>query len=610
MAQPEIIKDINDQVSAVDPNGDTMAGTLRIQKSTWPQLLLHETTVNRHAVNEIDTDGRYVISVRGEITSGGANGTYLFLDKETQSLNNIIRFGRNINGVWEEYNLLHSGNLNNYTDSFFKRKVIANNTDWDTILTEGYYHTNYQHYCTNTPPHNNTSTMEWGLQVLNTRYRGTMDETDSGWLWQIAYPAYGTQIFTRYKVGGNAWSTWKYLLNNGDAFPFIKHPTAFDFNTATQTGFHSVCATGNTNTPHPDNHGLLIVDSDVGTDYQIWSPDNQMTLYKRWNSGGTWSAWSNTWTININGNATTSSYPLGFQHRDASNNWVNGDFTSDGFTTYITDWHEPSGGDIYWASNAGGKLAAGIDGYFYQGRDSRDYQLHRCLDTYDSATGIYNRANYANYLSNSSHNISIGSSTWGASNPWGCTNRTLVWGQSGYNSSYSADTADIVLYYGNTPASGGAGWFLHIDGGIQSIGGIYGGVWNDYAEYRKAESIEPGRVVIESADGEMKLSTERLQPGAEIISDTFGFAIGETDEYKTPIAATGRVLAYPNEDRYSYPLGCAVCSGPNGTVSQMTREEIREYPERIIGTVSEIPEYKTWGTGNVEVNGRIWIRIK
>ena len=108
----------------------------------------------------------------------------------------------------------------------------------------------------------------------------------------------------------------------------------------------------------------------------------------------------------------------------------------------------------------------------------------------------------------------------------------------------------------------------------------------------------------------MKLSTQRLQPGAEIISDTFGFAIGETDEYKTPIAAAGRVLAYPNEDRYSYPLGCAVCSGPNGTISQMTRKEIREYPERIIGTVSEIPEYETWGTGNVSVNGRIWIRIK
>lgn len=139
---------------------------------------------------------------------------------------------------------------------------------------------------------------------------------------------------------------------------------------------------------------------------------------------------------------------------------------------------------------------------------------------------------------------------------------------------------------------------------------LYGAAWNDYAEYRMAEVIEPGRVVIEHESGKMQLSTKRLQPGAEIISDTFGFAIGETDEYKTPIAVTGRVLAYPNEDRNSYPLGAAVCSGPNGTVSLMTREEIREYPERIIGTVSEIPNYETWGTGEVKVNGRIWIRVK
>lgn len=156
---------------------------------------------------------------------------------------------------------------------------------------------------------------------------------------------------------------------------------------------------------------------------------------------------------------------------------------------------------------------------------------------------------------------------------------------------------------------------------ITSIGGqtingsltatnVYGAVWNDYAEYRIADSIEPGRVVIEHESGSMKLSTERLQPGAEIISDTFGFAIGETEESKTPIAVSGRVLAYPYEDRYSYPLGSAVCSGPNGTISLMTREEIREYPERIIGTVSEIPEYEEWGTGKVKVNGRIWIRVK
>lgn len=141
-------------------------------------------------------------------------------------------------------------------------------------------------------------------------------------------------------------------------------------------------------------------------------------------------------------------------------------------------------------------------------------------------------------------------------------------------------------------------------------GAIYGAVWNDYAEYRSAQSTEPGRVVREDNDGIMKLTTERLMPACEIISDTFGFAIGQADDCNTPIAAAGRVLAYPYEDRYSFELGQAVCSGPNGTVSKMTREEIMMYPERIIGTVSEIPEYETWGTGNVAVNGRIWIRIR
>lgn len=139
---------------------------------------------------------------------------------------------------------------------------------------------------------------------------------------------------------------------------------------------------------------------------------------------------------------------------------------------------------------------------------------------------------------------------------------------------------------------------------------VYGAVWNDYAECRCAESVEPGRVVIEDQSGCMKLSTERLQPGANIISDTFGTLIGYTQNTRTPIAVSGRVLAYPAEDRQSYELGCAVCSGPNGTISKMTREEIKEYPERIIGTVSEIPEYEIWGTGAISVNGRIWIKVR
>jgi hypothetical protein len=42
----------------------------------------------------------------------------------------------------------------------------------------------------------------------------------------------------------------------------------------------------------------------------------------------------------------------------------------------------------------------------------------------------------------------------------------------------------------------------------------------------------------------------------------------------------------------------------------MSRREVRKYPDRIIGTVSEIPNYETWGENKINVNGRIWIRIK
>lgn len=156
---------------------------------------------------------------------------------------------------------------------------------------------------------------------------------------------------------------------------------------------------------------------------------------------------------------------------------------------------------------------------------------------------------------------------------------------------------------------------LIVSGGIGAAGNIYGSkvynaVWNDYAEFRKAETLEPGRVVIEDASGEMKLSSERLQPGASIISDTFGSAMGETEECKTPIAVAGRVLTYYHGDINMYTVGAAVGTGPNGTVSLMTREEIMTYPDRIIGIVSEIPSYEEWGPEHIKVNGRIWIKIK
>ena len=140
---------------------------------------------------------------------------------------------------------------------------------------------------------------------------------------------------------------------------------------------------------------------------------------------------------------------------------------------------------------------------------------------------------------------------------------------------------------------------------------VYGAVWNDYAEFRaQKEIIEPGYCVTSSNSGLISKTTEKLQACDGIVSDTYGFAIGETDKCQTPLAVAGRVLAYCEGDKNNYNAGDTVCAGPDGKVCKMTREEIREWPDRIIGIVSEIPTYETWGSGNIAVNGRIWIKIK
>lgn len=156
---------------------------------------------------------------------------------------------------------------------------------------------------------------------------------------------------------------------------------------------------------------------------------------------------------------------------------------------------------------------------------------------------------------------------------------------------------------------------IYTHGGIYATNNIYGerifnAVFNDYAEYRSTVDLIPGCVVIDQDDGSLACSSDRLQPGAQVISDTFGHCMGATPTAQTPIAVAGRVLVYPYQNRNNYHAGMAVCSAPGGTVDIMTREEIRDYPDCIVGIVSEIPEYEEWGSNNVKVNGRIWIRVK
>ena len=145
---------------------------------------------------------------------------------------------------------------------------------------------------------------------------------------------------------------------------------------------------------------------------------------------------------------------------------------------------------------------------------------------------------------------------------------------------------------------------VYIDG---AQGVLMGAAWNDYAEARETKPIAAGRVVVENGDDTLSISTERLLLGGNIVSDTYGMLIGESDTAKTPIALCGRVLAYPLEDRSEFYAGAPVCTGPNGTVSLMSKDEVLHYPECIIGYVSAIPTYEEWN--GKKVNGRIWIKV-
>lgn len=184
---------------------------------------------------------------------------------------------------------------------------------------------------------------------------------------------------------------------------------------------------------------------------------------------------------------------------------------------------------------------------------------------------------------------------------------------SNYATQFAMGMTITRLYYRNYSGSWSAWKQVWIAGDS-----VTSAVWNDYAEYRETDTMEAGRCVIEVGDDSMTLSTKRLQRGCSITSDTWGFAQGETEKAKTPIAVSGRVLAYPYESREEFAshIGWPVCSGPNGTVSIMTEEEEEKYPSRIIGTISAIPNYEEWGGGEnadrppVKVNGRVWIRIR
>ena len=142
---------------------------------------------------------------------------------------------------------------------------------------------------------------------------------------------------------------------------------------------------------------------------------------------------------------------------------------------------------------------------------------------------------------------------------------------------------------------------------IDKNGVMHGAAWNDYAEGRIfSDDVVindlAGRVVCEVGDGTLKLSRERLQPCAYVISDTFGTTIGEGN---INIAVAGKVLVYTDDQ---VELGDCVAAGFDGKAVKMTRQEIIDYPDRILGVVVEVPTYTEYN--GKDITGRVWVRVK
>ena len=290
---------------------------------------------------------------------------------------------------------------------------------------------------------------------------------------------------------------------------------------------------------------------------------------------------TNPETINTTGNGAAINFK--FSNAPSANaiygqNWIN--FTNNGGRFY---WRE-------WGGTADGRTA----GY-------EQYCLPAC-DAGRTTTVTYDIITTKNM---SSLITGVKSTAAGTA-----TNKCYILGQR------AAGAGTVYIATENTSGSANKTG-IYFQG---STGVLHGAAWNDYAEFRQlkenkmyAITVEPGRVVYENGDDTLSISNERLMRGCSIVSDTYGFGIGESEKAQLPIAVSGRVLAYPyeNKEEFKNHIGWPVCSGPNGTVSIMTEEEEMKYPSRIIGIISAVPDYEVWHGGvDVVVDRRVWIKVR
>lgn len=292
---------------------------------------------------------------------------------------------------------------------------------------------------------------------------------------------------------------------------------------------------------------------------------------------------SGTWGISISGNAATASKITDITSTDAASSSAN----------WRRIW-------ISWGNNVTGRPAY-TDKFAFQ-----------------TSTGSMKTGRIHIWPEDGSNSYNEGIRIHSSSGKWAtimlCGDDNT--GDTGTSTkSWGIFNNDGTLYINKATSSGAGNPRVYANANGWYFTKAYGAVWNDFAEYRKVELHEPGYAIAPSG----RRTCNRLESGARITSDTYGYAIGymEDREDLMPVAISGRVLAYPLYDKSYYEVGDAVCAAEGGKVDKMTREEIMMYPDRILGIVNEIPDYDIWepsreGGGHepIHTNGRIWIDIR
>ena len=173
---------------------------------------------------------------------------------------------------------------------------------------------------------------------------------------------------------------------------------------------------------------------------------------------------------------------------------------------------------------------------------------------------------------------------------------------------FSSTTASTSTSTGAVVISGGLG----VQGNIYGSK-VWGCVWNDLADcidVRESTDLEYGYCYCFDGENYYK-STEYLNDGIiGIHSDTAGFCMGKKEnEKQMNVAVAGFVLAYVDKE---YSVGTPLTCKENGILTKLKEEDISKNPHKIVGTFWKTEPCEKWGAEGkeVEVNGRMWVRVK